>query len=487
MNYFMSILILMSVISFSTEASTIQWQNCSDLKFRHWFKDPPNPKLQCGHLDVPLKYISGTSLKEQDFGSHVRLALTRLPAKGVSKGSLLIISGGPGYFGINPWVDIEGSAKKIHESWDIVGYDPRGVGQSKPIIDCTIIEEPSTPENYNKDLINACVKYTGIDILKHMGTDEAASDVDRIRQAVGDKKLSAIAYSYGTQVGLIYAERFPNNVRAMVLDGVVDIDEAKDSYSMRENQERGYQATFERFAAWCSRTKKCPLSADKSVATQQYVDLLNKLHSTPLSRADGQQVSANELKSLTTSLLIWHSSWPDLATAVRQLSKGVVGKKVEQILGQQESDSISYLSEDALNVISCVDFSPSGLSQDDILYRRRKIKEAFPAINFQPQEPDPVELCDMWPWKSNFHSRRPASIPALPQLLFVAQRHDPTTPWQNARTMATQFKGTLITLEGDGHTLALSGKEKCVDKAIIDYLNAPDKKQDDKSCHRARH
>ncbi|UGA37648.1 alpha/beta fold hydrolase [Chromobacterium haemolyticum] len=163
----------------------------------------------------------------------------------------------------------------------------------------------------------------------------------------------------------------------MVLDGVVDIDEAKDSYLMRENQERGYQATFERFAAWCAKTKKCPLSADKAVATQQYIDLLNKLHSSPLSRSDGQQVSANELRSLTTSLLIWHSSWPDLATVVRQLSKGVVGKKVEKILSQQESDSISNLSEDALNVISCVDFSPAGLSQDDILYRRRKIKEAF--------------------------------------------------------------------------------------------------------------
>lgn len=459
----------------------IQWQNCSGLKFSHWFKTAPSPELQCGHLDVPLKYIHGTSRSEHGFGNDVRLALTKLPAKGVSKGTLLVISGGPGSPGIDPWLDTDGSAKKIHESWDIVGYDPRGVNQSEPQINCTIPEELSGSEHYSQNLLNACVKNTGVEVLKHMGTDEAVSDVERIRQAVNDKKLTALAYSYGTQVALLYAERFPDTVRAIVLDGVVDIEETRNDFIMRLNQARGYQVTFERFAAWCEKTKQCPLSSDKAVATRQYINLLNKLHSAPLSGPDDQQISAYELISLTTTHLLWSSFWPDLATAVRQFSKGIVSKEISKILTENEP---SNNSADALNVISCIDASPMELSADGIRYQKQQIREAFPATNFQPQEADPVELCDLWPWKNNFHVRRPISVPPLPQLLFVAQRYDPTTPWQNARNMATKFKGTLITLEGDGHSLALIGDNKCVDKAIVDYLNTPEKRQNDKICYK---
>ena len=471
------------MISFRTEASVIQWQNCSDLKFSHWFKTAPAPELQCGHLYVPLKYIHGTSLNEYDFENNVKLALTRLPAKGVSKGSLVVISGGPGSPGINPWLDTDGSAKKIHESWDIVGYDPRGVGQSEPRINCTVPEELSDSEHYSQNLLNACVKNTGVKVLKHMGTDEAVSDVERIRQAVNDKKLTALASSYGTQVALLYAERFPDTVRAIVLDGVVDIEEARNDFLMRLNQARGYQVTFERFAAWCAETNQCPLSSDKAVATQQYINLLNKLHSVPLSGPDGQQISAYELLSLTTTHLLWSSFWPDLATAVREFSKGIVSEEVSKILNKNEPSDDSDNSIDALNVISCIDVSPTELSTDDIRYQKQQIREAFPATNFQPQEADPVELCDLWPWKSDFHARRPTTAPPLPQLLFVAQRYDPTTPWQNARNMATKFKGSLITLEGDGHSLALIGDNECVDMTIVDYLNSPEKKQDDKTCH----
>lgn len=484
-------------------ASEIQWQDCSDLAFRDWFDAPPIPMLQCGHLDVPLKYASAPNSNETDFGSEVRLALTRLPAKGVSKGSIVIISGGPGISGIDSPLDTEGAANKIHESWDIIGYDPRGVKRSRPAINCAIPEVAPDSENYSQDLLNSCAKNTGIDILKHMGSDEAVNDVERIRQALGGRKLTALAYSYGTQVALLYAERFPSNVRALVLDGVVDLNEASNAFVVQINQERGYQATFERFAAWCAKERKCPLSANRTVANRQFVSLLNEMHYSPLSGPNGQQVSAQELLSLTSSLLLWKSSWPDFATVVRQLSKREINEELSDILIQQnifsqqddergdnqnasDRHELNYIkdnSEDALLVINCVDFSPVGGNRGEILDFRRRIREAFPATNFLPQQPDNLDLCDLWPWKSNFLARRPVSKPTLPQLLFVAQRHDPATPWQNARNMATQFKGALITLEGDGHTLALSGNSACVDEAVVDYLNSPQKKLDDTFCH----
>lgn len=485
---FKATLLAMSVLSFipfSSDAHPIEWESCLNNKFQSWFDDYPNPRLRCGYLEVPLHYKNGTSDEAMTSDSTVRLAMTLLPARGLRKGSIVMISGGPGMPGINPYLDLEWPVSRLSESWDIIGYDPRGVGQSVPKISCKMSDihhesgKTLSPEQEARNMLDACIKNTGVDVLKHVGTDEAVSDVDRIRHATGDKKLTAVAYSYGTQVGLLYAERFPESVRALVLDGVVDLEEAKDDFTVRLNQARGYQITFERFAVWCAESGSCPLSADKSVATRQYRDLLHQLHLHPLSDADGRKISSDELISLTTDLLLWRASWPALATAVRQFSAGIVSKEV--------SDRLSTYSampdySDALSVISCADQSVHGLNLNEIIRQKTQVNEAFAAINYQPQQKPTRDLCDIWPWKSNVLTQRPTRLPRLPHFLFVAQRHDPTTPWNNARTMATQFKSPLMTLEGDGHTLVLTGANLCVDKGVVDYLMNPEKKMDDIIC-----
>ncbi|EDH1237353.1 alpha/beta hydrolase [Salmonella enterica subsp. enterica] len=475
-------LFIASFIPVGSEATSIQWESCLNSKFHSWFKDSFHPNLRCGFLEVPLQYKTGTSIEEDGTDKTVRLALTLLPAKGVRKGSLVVINGGPGMPGINPWLDTDWPVNKLSESWDIVGYDPRGVGQSTPKINCTASEYASTAttgkEQTAKDFLKACIDNTGSEVLKHIGTDEAVSDVDRIRQALGDSKLTAVAYSYGTQVATLYAERFPSTVRAIVLDGVVDLEEAKNDFMLQRNQALGYQKTFERFATWCAETGSCPLSSDKVLATRQYRNLLSQLHFKPLYGAEGRQISSDDLISLTTHLLLWRSSWPSLATAIRQFSAGIVSKEVIRFL----DSSTSFGDPDALNVINCADQSVSELSQSDLLRQQQLIREAFAATNYQPQAPVSLDLCALWPWKNNVHAKRPPHIPNLPQLLFVAQRHDPTTPWQNARVMATLFRSTLLTLEGDGHTLALSGTNLCVDKMVVEYLITPDKKRNDSVC-----
>lgn len=476
-------LLIAGIIPFSSQAGSIQWESCLNSKFHSWFNgSPPSPQLRCGSLEVPLQYKNGTSIEEYSTDKTVRLALTLLPAKGVRKGSLVVISGGPGMPGINPWMDTDWPVTDLRESWDLVGYDPRGVGQSTPKINCTVPENApaavTSQEQEARNVLKACIANTGVEVLKHIGTDEAVSDVDRIRQALGDSKLTAVAYSYGTQVAALYAERFPSTTRAMVLDGVVDLEEAKDDATMQRNQARGYQKTFERFAVWCAETGSCPLSSDKMLATQQYRNLLSQLHAQPLYGAEGRQISSNDLISLTTSLLLWRSSWPSLATAVRQLSTGIVSKEVSGLLGY----SASFGDTDALSVITCADQSVREFRQSDIRRQRQLIREAFVATNYQPQELASLDLCGLWPWKNNVHAKRPAHIPHLPQLLFVAQRHDPTTPWHNARTMATLFSSPLLTREGDGHTLALQGANLCVDKTVVDYLINPDKKRNDSVC-----
>ena len=107
----------------------------------------------------------------------------------------------------------------------------------------------------NELFVRACIEHTGLDVLKHISTREAVCDLEQIRKALGNEKLTAIGYSYGTKVVASYAEQFPQSVRALVLDGVVDLSE--DYFTQRINQEKGFQATFERFAAYCAREGVC--------------------------------------------------------------------------------------------------------------------------------------------------------------------------------------------------------------------------------------
>ncbi|MCW2254626.1 pimeloyl-ACP methyl ester carboxylesterase [Providencia alcalifaciens] len=476
------ILFIFGFIPFTSQANSIQWRSCSNSKFHSWFNDTHDSRLLCGYLDVPLKYENGTSEKGQTSTKIITLALTRLPATGERKGSLVVITGGPGMSGISHWLD-HTPVNELNKSWDIVRYDPRGVGQSFPKINCEMSDEISddvTRQDHEaQSKLKACVDNTGVDVLQHIGTDEAVSDVDRIRQALNDNKLTAVSYSYGTQVALLYAERFPSTTRALVMDGVVNIDEAKDYYTVWLNYYRGYQKTFERFATWCAETGSCPLSADKVVATQQYRNLLNQLHYQPLVGEQGQQVSAEHLISMTTYHLLWRSSWQSLATTINQLSAGIVSKETIQLLDTSES----FAELDALNVINCADQSMQDLSRSELLHKQQRMNEAFTAINYQPyREDDSLSLCSIWPWKNSVHAKRPVNVPNLPQLLFVSQRHDPATSWHNARAMATLFRSPQITLEGDGHTVALTGENLFVDNRVVEYLINPDRKLNDSVC-----
>ncbi len=463
--------------------STIDWQPCDSDAFQYWFSDAPPPAgLQCGYVDAPLRYHENPAPAAQ----HVRLAITRLPAIGVKKGSVVVIPGGPGLPGINPPIAEQGAAWKLQQSYDIIGYDPRGVGQSIPKISCQLMESEETPspdendipgaEKQARDMVAACIKQTGADVVQHIGTHEAVNDLDTLRRALGEPALTAVAYSYGTKVAELYAERFPKKTRALVLDGVMDLNE--DDFTQRINQERGYQQSFLRFADYCEKTSSCQLTSEPNRAIQLYHEMLRKLHDTPFVTRSGYEISADDVITLTRNLLLWRERWPELARALRKIDAGAADDEVTDLI----DESYTPDADDALTVITCADVAQPSVDKQLLRRQRQQINTTASFPNYLPLHEYPLETCDFWPYPGKDKPRAPQLSAALPPLLFVAQRYDPATPYRNAREMAAAFKSPLITREGDGHTLVLMGANSCVDDAVVDYLLMPKKLRHDKSC-----
>lgn len=358
--------------------SSMEWQSCGNSAFQMWFNDPPPSELLCGYVNVPLRYNSESSATHPENKDIIRLAATLLPARGKREGALITVTGGPGIPGINPNLSNEWPVSRLREMWDIIGYDPRGVGQSIPKIKCTL--NRSSPdaestilmsENWAKDKVKSCLKNTGAQFLQHIGTDEAVNDLDRIRQAVGELRLTAISWSYGTKVAATYAERFPEKVRALVLDGVVNL--AEDDYTQRLNQSRAYQHSFNRFTTWCSRNGSCPLPPNSNKALVYYWDLLNRLNRNPLIAKDYGQITASDLLALTGRSLLWSSEWPVLATAIRQFDAGITSEEI--VLAMKRIKQVG--DEDALNVITCADTARPFTDKKTYTLNTRKSEEAL--------------------------------------------------------------------------------------------------------------
>lgn len=463
----------------ATSVGAIDWQPCSSTAFQHWFSDaPPPPALQCGYVDAPLSYQNTTQT--------VRLALTRLPAAGPKKGSVVIIADGPGTPGINPQIAEKGPAWRLQKSYDIIGYDPRGIGQSTPKISCQLSASEETPspdendipgaEQQARDMVTACIKQTGVDVVQHMGTHEAVNDLDAIRRALGEPALTAVAYSYGTKVAVLYAERFPKKTRALVLDGVVNLKE--DDFTQRINQQHGFQQSFLRFADDCEKSGSCPLTSEPNRAIQLYHELLRKLHDAPFITPSGYEISADDVITLTRNLLPKRERWPELAAALRKIDEGKADDAVTTLI----DESYTPDADDARTVIACADMGKPNADWQLLRRQRQQINSAASFPNYLPLQEYPLETCDFWPYPGHELPHTPVIAAILPPLLFVTQRYDPVTPYRNAREMASDFKSPLITREGDGHMLVLTGVNSCVDDEVVDYLLMPKKPRRDKSC-----
>src|SRR5947209_11126099 len=351
----------------------LSWAGCSAFATTPSDKKAyADPGLQCAYLNVPLDYTNPK-------GRVIKVGLLRRPASDPAHriGSLVINPGGPGGSGMSTAASLADQITNndVGRRFDFVGFDPRGVGSSKPQVVCRTPAErdaerlmnlnvDTSPagvertENQEKADDQGCVDRTGKDVLANIGTREVVRDMDVMRSALGDEKLTYLGYSYGTRIGASYAEAFPKNVRAMILDGAVD--PAQDLIAQLLGQARGFQKAFDDFAAWCAPRPDCGLGTDKDQAVSKYQSLVRPLINRPAAVADGRKLSYTDATIGTVQALYLSDLWPTLNRALQGLGQGqgdALIRLADFYYGRSQGGTYST-EMDVNQAVNCVDNTP---------------------------------------------------------------------------------------------------------------------------------
>lgn len=441
------------------------------------------PGLLCATLTVPLDY-------DAPQGDTITIGLLRVRAADPAHriGSVVVNPGGPGGSGMEFAASMAKTWRgtELGRRFDLVGFDPRGVGASRPQIRCLTgpefdanraadLDDDPTPagvaryEQQQMTYAKDCADRSGdgARLLANVGTRDVARDMDVLRSALGDPKLTYLGYSYGTALGTAYAERFPANVRALVLDGAVDPMESPADEAV--SQGAGFQKAFDQFSQWCAKRKDCALGTDPASATATFRALVNPLLDHPVTISDGRPLGYDDATTGVIEALYQPDTWPALNAGLGQLRHGD-GNTLMQLADLYEGRSADggYSNEqDAFTAIRCVD-DPPVTDANVLLDSETRYKMAAPFLdNGRPASPA-HDACAFWPVPPTDQPHVP-NVPGLVPVLVISTTNDPATPYQAGVNLANALRGGLLTFEGTQHTAFLRGNT-CVDRWGTNYL-----------------
>ncbi|MEO3890141.1 alpha/beta hydrolase [Nonomuraea sp. B5E05] len=440
--------------------------------------DAPAVKAECARLKVPLDYRNPK-------GRQAELALLRVPARGKDPiGSLLVNPGGPGFPGTEhaALTAAAWARSPITERFHIVGFDPRGVGASKPALDCFTDAErerdvklssiPAGVDDWTKQetrrLVEQCAKRSGgKQVLAHVGTRDVARDMDVLRQALGDEKLSFAGSSYGTRLGAVYAEMFPRKVRALVLDGAMD--PLKDTYERRVQQATGMQRSFERMAASCAAKPDCPLGAEPGRATKAFQKLVRPLIDKPARTSDGRGLTYGQAVVGVVTAMYSKALWPAAIAGIAELKagKGDTLLKLRDAYHGRTADGAYPNSLEATMAINCLDEDRHTPKEETA--SSRAWNKAAPFSDSGRPIKEARDGCEHWPVKPTLGYPYATGIKGLPDTLTVSVTGDAATPHEGGINLARTLGGSLLTVEGEQHGALLAGNA-CVNKIVSAYL-----------------
>lgn len=457
-------------------AARIQWSSCE----RFLGRTSAPSTARCAAVPVPVDYADPG-------GSYAWLALIRIPAAGPRMGSLLVNPGGPGASAVDTVAAMgsELADTQLARHFDLVGFDPRGVGHSAPSLRCRtdaefdayrrdpMIDYSPTGvahiEQVYRQLAQSCVDRIGAGFLEHAGTASAARDMDLVRQVLGEEQINYLGYSYGTELGTAYVERFSDRVRAMVLDGA--IDPSIGPLEANINQTAGFQTAFNDYAADCARAVSCPLGTDSAQWVNRYHALVDPLVAGPGRTADPRGLSYADANTGTVNALYTPQRWQSLTSGLLGLQRGTEADDLlilaDEYNGRDRRGHYSH-DQDAFNAIRCVD-APSPTDSTVWADADRQLRQVAPFLSYgQFTGLAPRDLCALWPVPAT-SLPQPADPVAPGKVVVVSTTHDPATPYRAGVDLARQLGARLITYTGTQHTVVLDG-DKCVDPAVTRFL-----------------
>lgn len=468
-----SILLLTSCAASEPEPlSSLSQYQTQELKWRDCYGN-----YQCSSLLVPIDYADLS-------GGAFSLALLRYQALDQDRriGSLVVNPGGPGSSGVDYAYSAEYIVSpEILERFDIVGFDPRGVGESAAIkclndaeTDASFAADPKPDDEAEfvlfisdaRDYFAKCSENT--EHLTNYSTLNSARDLEILRSALGDEQLNFLGKSYGTYLGTLYAELFPESVGRFVLDGAVDPNSNNREAVL--GQAIGFESALNAFISNCLNSSSCALTGDLQSARNQVIDLLTNTAITPLESKSGREVTEGlVLLGIASALYDSESGWPVLRDAFKEATLGSGTSFLtlaDQYAGRQENGKYLSNENDALQVISCLD-------QNELetvsTFKKGVAEFAKRAPIFGPYLAYAGLACRYFPNLSSVEQIEIKSLKTKP-ILIVGTTRDPATPYKWAQSLAKIFEGSiLITLDGDGHAGHGRGST-CVDSAVDRYL-----------------
>ncbi len=442
----------------------------------------------CATIQVPLDYA------EPD-GETIDLALLKVEAASPKQrvGSLVVNPGGPGGSGVG-----YASRASTHfgtellAAFDIVGFDPRGVGESTPIqclpderLDSFVAADPDpdTPaeiadaERQLREFGQGCLDESG-KLAEHVSTVEVARDLDIIRAVVGDRRLSYFGASYGTFIGATYAELFPEHVGRMVLDGAIDPSLGAKETSLI--QAAGFETALRAYVESCTSGPDCFLGPDVDAGAERIRTFLDEVESEPLSTSSDRELTVGNAVLGIWAPLYNENYWYLLDAALKSAFNGD-GTALLSLSDAYTSRGPSGYVDNSIEAL----YSVNCLDEDDTIPMSE-----VPAMVPEFEKASPtfgaifawgLAGCHSWPVQGEQIAGPLTAVGAAP-ILVIGTTRDPATPVEWAEALAEQLEsGVLVRRDGDGHTGYKAGNQ-CVDDVVESYLVSGKVPQGDVDC-----
>jgi pimeloyl-ACP methyl ester carboxylesterase len=451
--------------------AALVWESCAD-------------GFECARLSVPLDYT-------QPHGNHLSVAVTRLLARDPARriGSLFTNFGGPGGDAVGALHEFgKDLFATLNERFDIIGFDPRGTGQTDGAIDCRVDQEAegmyaapfTTPVDFDEDAwleraqsyVDACLAENGTDAFSHVSTADVARDMDSLRVALGERRLSYLGFSYGTFLGATYAALYPHHYRALVLDGALDADQyINHPTDGLRAQTAGFERALDRFFEACvGNTDACFGfgGADPHLAFDRLVDAANE-HPIDVP-GNARPLSGDAISFAISGMLYAKQGWSFLAESLAAAEKG-------------DPSLLRMLADYSYGLLEDGSFDP-GLDRYFALSAAEQVYDSDPAIYIESGYASWSTFTHFsfntgyseLPYALFHHESRGAhhgpfvASPDAPTILVVATTYDPATPYRGSERLVQSLgNARLLTMLGDGHT-AYGGNSPCIDAAVDAYL-----------------